>query len=822
MCSNIFRKYKPAKSLIVLLSLLFCPQLLAGEIDLHDTIDVNLTEHGAVYLDPTSEMGIDEILRMPEGNWEKSKRSSYGLTSDTVWKRISLDSASDRNWYIINKYSTIDTIEVYKVDKEDKTFLGDFGLFSKIKRKISSRYTVVSIGDVKPGDTYYIKARSETPIILRLHLVSDNGLINTSQTETLLLLICFGAFIGLFLYNIVLFCLIREQSYFWYCSYLFSFGVTWTYITGVKFQYLGLIWSSNELGLGLEKPGGPMIIFIALSIISMVNFCRYFIGTKKLYPRIDRAFFWINILICFLALPKLIIRDNAISLWLFPIQSILLWVLLGLAIHSYYKGVRAALYYVVGWSAIAVGMTIYTWSSRGYIETPNFFEMYAGLFTALFEMILLSIAVGAKFISILSDRLLSEKRQKVELENKNKELLEAHERSDRGNVLTNRKIRTITKSLRDSIKALEIPLKMVAKSNLGGMDAKLVETGISNIQSISKYADDLELYSFLQSERLDLNYQQTDLVTACSSVIDRYKGDAARGSIDLSFEHKGLNLPTMIYIDEVRVRQILSTLIDNALRFTEHGSVHVHLTALPCDLGDDSLEVTIRVRDTGVGITLESDDYTTLFDGTYQATNKYAVRQKGAGLGLHISKKIAQSHKGSLSYTPEENGSSFTFRFVAQLTDKSLSENDSQQKFKKVLAKQLMFVGEKYDKESSLWFIQQEAGFDVRAAKTASHALEICKSENPSYVFIDHLIDVDAQEGIITKISNLPKNQQPNRIVVARWWSSTNALGENPLVRYIKVPFNIEELLNVITAESVKSVSTTPNNIVTLKIPEKS
>jgi PAS domain S-box-containing protein len=131
---------------------------------------------------------------------------------------------------------------------------------------------------------------------------------------------------------------------------------------------------------------------------------------------------------------------------------------------------------------------------------------------------------------------------------------------------------------------------------------------------------------------------------------------AAERDITLELDVEGL-LPATITTDPVRLRQIITNLVGNAIKFTEYGSVRVRLLYDP-ELMPETL--TIEVIDTGIGMTPEQVEK--IFDPFTQADSSITRRFGGTGLGLSISSRFAEALGGGIdvSSTPGE-GSIFAF-----------------------------------------------------------------------------------------------------------------------------------------------------------------
>jgi signal transduction histidine kinase/ActR/RegA family two-component response regulator len=130
--------------------------------------------------------------------------------------------------------------------------------------------------------------------------------------------------------------------------------------------------------------------------------------------------------------------------------------------------------------------------------------------------------------------------------------------------------------------------------------------------------------------------------------------------------------PRWVRGDPTRLRQVLNNLLSNALKFTEQGSVTVGLGVTPMD--DGRLSLTIRVADTGAGMTAEQVDR--LFKPFEQADASVARTHGGTGLGLAISLQLARMMDGDISVTsaPGEGSCFIVTLAVAVATPTELSQ----------------------------------------------------------------------------------------------------------------------------------------------------
>ncbi|QCO10672.1 response regulator (plasmid) [Azospirillum brasilense] len=149
-----------------------------------------------------------------------------------------------------------------------------------------------------------------------------------------------------------------------------------------------------------------------------------------------------------------------------------------------------------------------------------------------------------------------------------------------------------------------------------------------------------------------------------SAVLDMVAGTAA-----LSAEEKGLALrlevapdvPTALLGDPLRLGQVLLNLVNNAVKFTESGSVVLGVAAAPRGPEDTETELRFAVRDTGIGMTAEQ--VARLFQPFAQADSSTTRRYGGTGLGLAISRRLAVMMGGGIA-VDSAPGLGSTFRFM--------------------------------------------------------------------------------------------------------------------------------------------------------------
>jgi signal transduction histidine kinase/CheY-like chemotaxis protein/HAMP domain-containing protein len=181
----------------------------------------------------------------------------------------------------------------------------------------------------------------------------------------------------------------------------------------------------------------------------------------------------------------------------------------------------------------------------------------------------------------------------------------------------------------------------------------------SSADNLLRVIDDILDFSRLESGRIQLEEEPFVVRRTCQDVLDLLAVRAHQKGLDLALDVEPL-VPAAAVGDPVRFRQILMNLVGNAIKFTEHGEVVVHVTAEPVD--ERRIYLHTAVRDTGIGIPRDKQEL--VFQAFRQADSSTTRRFGGTGLGLAISSQLAQRMHGRL-WLESKEGEGSTFHFTA-------------------------------------------------------------------------------------------------------------------------------------------------------------
>ncbi|PYS88576.1 MAG: hypothetical protein DMF64_20170 [Acidobacteria bacterium] len=237
-----------------------------------------------------------------------------------------------------------------------------------------------------------------------------------------------------------------------------------------------------------------------------------------------------------------------------------------------------------------------------------------------------------------------------------RELMAAYDRLREHDRLKSAFVANVSHELRTPLNViigLSQLLRRDPQQPLAPLQEEVVTRMERNARSLLELVNDLLDYSRLEAGRTALQLEAVDIGEVTTEVIQHYRHMAAEKHVELHAEiAPGLH---DIVTDRRKFAQVLANLISNAIKFTAGGTVTIKAASL------DDARWTLEVRDTGIGISREALEF--IFDEFRQVDDQLTRSYSGVGLGLALTRKLAELLEGEITVESEPNAGS-CFRIV--------------------------------------------------------------------------------------------------------------------------------------------------------------
>jgi PAS domain S-box-containing protein len=247
--------------------------------------------------------------------------------------------------------------------------------------------------------------------------------------------------------------------------------------------------------------------------------------------------------------------------------------------------------------------------------------------------------------------------------------------------------------------------------------------------------------SKIEAGRTTLNETHFDLYRLLDDLEDMFHLKADDKHLQLLFEREP-SVPQYLYTDEVKVRQVLINLLNNALKFTLEGGITVRINSktLETDLKQQYAVIEFEIEDTGPGIA--SDELDELFTAFVQ-TEIGKQSQEGTGLGLPISRKFVQLMGGDMVVNSEVGqGTTFKFQIQCQLSEATQIKQSAHEK--RIIALvpnqpryRILIVDDKWTNRQLLIKLLNPLGFELKEAENGQQAIEVWEEWQPHLIWMD-------------------------------------------------------------------------------------
>jgi len=403
----------------------------------------------------------------------------------------------------------------------------------------------------------------------------------------------------------------------------------------------------------------------------------------------------------------------------------------------------------------------------------------------------------ARFIAYDNDKILSTIRDITLQEKMMTELVEAKEKAEEMNEIKTNFLANMSHELRTPLHGIlgfaQILSEEITDDEMQKMAGIIYKSGNRLLETLNL----LLSFSKAETSKIEINYSDIIIKELFEESVELFKPLAESKGLEISLSISEKNI--IIHSDERLVRDILNNLLNNAIKFTEKGGIYLSAYI------DDSNNLIIKVRDTGIGIPLNKFDQ--IFQEFRQESEGLSRNFEGTGLGLTLTKRYIEILNGSISVESKVGvGSEFSIVIPNGIKENISATNEFREVNKiniipaPTTRKKLLLV--ENDKVSAMLvntFVKKE--FDLDIVANGSEALN--KVSEKEYDAI--LMDINLGEGITgldatqqIKRLNIYKDTPIIAVTAFAMEKDKEEFLKYGCTHYLAKPFEKQDLMNIL------------------------
>ncbi len=599
-----------------------------------ETDAISLRSETSVLLAGQKDYSFNEIRNTPNLEFVplSDLKENQGFSDDNYWMTFTLENKSSEHtqYYLETARPITDIVTLYIVDDEgnvEKQHSGDKMPFST--KTIKHRKSIFDI-ELEPNEKIqgYIHLKSDGEVVMlpmRLYQ-AENFFILTYKEQ-----VFYGFFYGIlilacFIYLFFFFAL-KDKAFVYYALYVLFIALMQFSLDGFFHQYF------TPQGGWLSDRAVLLTAFVSLYFFG--KYGNSFLDLRKNSP----ILYITNKVLGFAIILGVVLLAISPSFeYCYPLANaigilVLLHMIASLVVMKV-KKIKVDAYFVIGISFLVLGFIVFILNNFNTIQN-SFFTNNGAKFGIGLEIVFLSISMINRI-------------RNLRMENEQNQLL-ALQRAEDMNEIKSSFLSNISHELRTPLNLI----MGVATSLQENKKEENLEEKCKMILNSSKnllgYIEDILDFTVIEKGNQELKEVPFDLKSTLTKVIKLQEKKATVKGLEFNVSLSD-TLPARIVGDKGKLVQILNHLLDNAIKFTNQGSVGIDIN---CKKHNDSATIDFIITDTGTGISKEK--MSTIFESFTKKSFMDKREFSGLGLGLYIVKTYVDLQKGTINLLNNTN-----------------------------------------------------------------------------------------------------------------------------------------------------------------------